>query len=279
MKYQNKAPFSKTGSMRTLDAVRLERHALTEKEKCQVAIEDALSVDVEGVGTYTLMCTPNDTIPLAAGFAFTEGIIETVDQIASIVECMETPGIIRLALTDPDRVDVGKRDLIVSSSCSLCGSSESVEGILSRITPVQKRGKASLAFILDAIQSMRSRQTLFQHTGGSHAAALFDRGGEMVAMAEDVGRHNALDKAIGKCLLGKIPTAGGTAVLSGRLSLEMVAKAAKAGLEIVAGVSAATSLAVSAADRLNITLCGFARENRITIFSHPERITPAATPE
>jgi FdhD protein len=274
MKYQKKAPFPETGSMRTLEAIRLEGpRGRPEKEECQVPVEEALSLAIEGIGTFTLMCTPTDTVPLAAGFALTEGIIESGDDIASISECMETPGVIRLILKDPASVDVGKRNLIVSSSCSLCGGRETVADIFSRISPVPSGSEASLDFLLNAIHSMRSRQTLFRHTGGTHGAALLDREGAIMALAEDVGRHNALDKAIGKCLLGKIPTAGGIATLSSRLSLEMVAKAAKAGLEIVAGVSAATSLAVRAAERFNITLCGFARDDRITIFAHPKRIT------
>ena len=272
MKYQSKAPFPTTGMMQTLEAVRLERSGACLAEKCQVAVEDAVSIDIKGVGVYTLMCTPSDAIALAVGFALTEGIIRVVEDIASLSECVDSFGVIRLVLKNPSTLNLGGRNLIVNSSCGLCGSKETVEALLSNTPPVLTTRSASLDAVLAAIENMRGRQRLFQHTGGAHAAALFDPSATLVALAEDVGRHNALDKAIGQCLLGGIPTAACMATLSGRLSLEMVMKAARAGVEIVVGVSAASSLAIRAAERLNVTICGFARESRMTVFAHAERI-------
>jgi len=276
MKYQDKAPFSSTVSMRTMKVVRLERAGAVAGEDCQVPVEEAVSVDIEGVGVYTLMCTPTDAVPLAIGFALTEGIVTSMGDVRSVSECMDASGVIRIALTDPSKAKSGGRNLIVNSSCGLCGSKETIEAVLAGIPPVAFTREDTLASVLASIETMRSRQKLFQHTGGVHAAALFDAAGEMVALAEDVGRHNALDKAIGQCLLGGVPTAGCLATLSGRLSLEMVVKAARAGVEIVAAVSAASSLAISAAERLRITLCGFARESRMTVFARPERIPEAS---
>jgi FdhD protein len=115
-------------------------------------------------------------------------------------------------------------------------------------------------------------QTTFALTGSSHAAALFDRDGAIVAFAEDIGRHNALDKAIGKCLLAGGAPRGYGVVLSGRVSLEMIAKAARAGIELVVAVSGVSSYAIAAARQWNITLCGFVRNGRVNIYTDPTRI-------
>ena len=122
------------------------------------------------------------------------------------------------------------------------------------------------------MNGMREQQGIFERTGGSHAAAIFNTAGEVVAVAEDLGRHNALDKAIGLALLQHGSVAGYGAVLSSRLSLEMVVKAVRTDLEIVLAVSAPTSLAVDVAQHFGVTLCGFVRDKRATISSHPHRI-------
>jgi FdhD protein len=132
--------------------------------------------------------------------------------------------------------------------------------------------KVSNDLLIEVTEHLRSMQQIFQMTGGSHAAGIFDSSGKIVAFAEDLGRHSALDKAIGKCLLDKLPMKGCAAVLSGRVSLEMVTKAARAGLELITAVSAPSSFAIEAADRWNITLCGFVRPGKINVYAHPERI-------
>jgi FdhD protein len=123
---------------------------------------------------------------------------------------------------------------------------------------------------------MHARQRFFARTGGTHAAGIFKADGEMLAIGEDIGRHNAFDKAMGQCLLRGVSTAGHAAVLSGRVSVELVAKAARAGLELVAAISAPSSLAIELAERCRITLCGFVRENRATAYAQPHRIAAAA---
>ena len=122
---------------------------------------------------------------------------------------------------------------------------------------------------------MRRHQQLFASSGGTHAAAIFTRDGDIFSVAEDIGRHNALDKCIGQCLLMERPTVGCGVALSGRVSLEMVVKAARAGIEIISAVSAPSSMAIDEALRSQITLCGFVREFRLTEFSHPFRIVEA----
>jgi FdhD protein len=116
-------------------------------------------------------------------------------------------------------------------------------------------------------------QHIFRMTGGAHAAGISDSSGKISAFAEDIGRHNALDKAIGKCLLGGLPMKSCAVALSGRVSLEMVTKSARAGIELIAAVSAPTSLAIEAAERWNITLCGFVRSDKLNVYTHSKRIT------
>ena len=237
-----------------------------------VVVEDVLVVDIEDVGSYTLLCTPYDTRALAVGFAFSEGMISSVDDIDMLYQCEDAPDVVRMALAGPARAQGTERTLIVTSSCGMCGSREAVERFLSETSAVGQSLHVTTSLLMSTVQDMRARQDLFSQTGGTHAAAIFSGGGEIISFSEDIGRHNALDKAIGKCLLEDIPTAGCGVVLSGRTSFELVAKSARAGLELIAAVSAASSLAIDAAQRCNITLCSFVRDGRLTVYTHPERI-------
>ncbi len=243
-----------------------------ERKSDYVVVEDVLVVDIEDVGSYTVLCTPYDTRALAVGFAFAEGIISGLDDINVLYHCEDAPGVIRIALVDSARAQGPERNLIVTSSCGMCGSREAVERFLSETSAVGQSLSVTTALLLSIVDDMRARQRLFSQTGGTHAAAIFSSAGDIIAFSEDIGRHNALDKAIGKCLLAEIPTAGSGVVLSGRVSFELVAKSARAGLELIAAVSAVSSLAVEAAQRCNITLCGFVRDDRLTVYTHPERI-------
>ena len=242
------------------------------RESDYVVVEDILVIDIEDVGSYTLLCTPYDTRALAVGFAFSEGIISGLDDMKMLYHCEDTPGVIRMAVADPARAQGPERNLIVTSSCGMCGSREAVERFLSETSAVGQSLYVTTSLLMSTVQDMRTQQRLFSQTGGTHAAAIFSGGGEIISFSEDIGRHNALDKAIGKCLLAGIPTAGCGVVLSGRVSFELVAKSARAGLELVAAVSAPSSLAIDAAQRSNITLCGFVRDDRATAYTHPERI-------
>jgi len=242
------------------------------RESDYVVVEDVLVLDIEDVGSYTLLCTPYDTRALAVGFAFSEDIISGLDDINVLYHCEDTPGVIRMALVDPARAQCPERNLIVTSSCGMCGSREAVDRFLSGMSAVGQSLSVTVTLLLSTVQAMRARQRIFSQTGGTHAAAIFSGEGEIIAFSEDTGRHNALDKVIGKCLLAGIPTAGCGVVLSGRVSFELVAKSARAGLEVIAAVSAPSSLAIEAAQHSNITLCGFVRTDRATAYTHPERI-------
>ena len=258
--------------VRQCRAVRIAAADLsTVHEDCRVVIEQPLTITIDGVGEYTLMCTPTHTAALAVGFAFSEGLIGSLRDIDVLYHCEDDPGAVRLQLGRVPE-NTPQRNMIVASSCGLCGCVD-VEGLLASLPCVGQALTVSATLLLALQAEMRRRQAIFAQTGGTHAAAIFTADGEIVAFAEDIGRHNALDKCIGQCLLTERPTAGCGAVLSGRVSLEMVAKAARAGIELIAAVSAPSSLAIDAAVCCGITLCGFLREDRLTVFANQARLT------
>lgn len=249
------------------------------REDDLVAAEEAVTIMVADAGSYTIMCTPTDLEALAAGFAFSEGIVDRREDIYSLEVRPGKPAVVAVEVAFPQQV-AEKRNLIVASSCGLCGV-KNLEKVLAETNPVERTYGVSINDLFGATEELASRQVLFDATGGSHAAAIFDRGGRVVAFAEDIGRHNALDKAVGMRLLsgGRMESLG--AVLSGRISLELVVKAVRAGVEVIAGVSAPSSLAIDAAERWNITLCGFVRGGRgaggrANIYTHPDRIAEPA---
>ncbi|MDR2240035.1 MAG: formate dehydrogenase accessory sulfurtransferase FdhD [Zoogloeaceae bacterium] len=297
--------------IRTVAARRFDA-AVRGDDACPVVEEEALAIDVEDIGAFTLMWTPTEPVPvpcaftpqdgvltdapgeggkengkegnknsvpeilaLAAGFAFTEGLFDRIDDIRSLAVCADTPGVVRLTLVNPQQVQARRRNVVVGSACGICGGREQIEDILRGLHPAGDALRLTPAR-LDAIMStMRQRQAVWLATGGTHAAALFDAEGRVLALAEDLGRHNALDKVIGQCLLAGRPLAGCGTALTSRITLEMVSKAARAGLELVAAVSAASSLAIEAAERCNITLCGFVRNGCATVFTHDRRLLAA----
>ena len=260
---------------------------------CWVVQEDALNIEVENVGAYTLMWTPTEDavasgfvagegvlgseqvperLALATGFAFTEGIINNLQDIASMEVCPERPDIVRMRLVDPSQAKVRRSNVLMTSSCGVCGGRDVLEGEMVGFAEISDTLRLSIDDFLPLMEAMKQRQAVFSTTGGAHAAMIFSADKEILAIAEDLGRHNALDKAIGLCLLRQQPIAGCGAMLSSRLSFEMIAKSARAGLEMVAAVSAPSSLAIAMAERLGITLCGFVRGECATVYTHPERI-------
>ena len=241
-------------------------------ETVHVVREDALLIEVEGVASYSLLCTPTDIRALAVGFLLTEGLITGLSDIAALRHCEDDPMKITVTLVGSgDKAVTPLRGRLVASSCGLCGA----EDIASRVTGLPRVG-ATLhiepASLRRSVQTLRRRQLLFTACGATHAAGLFGVSGELCSVFEDVGRHNALDKAIGSCLLDGGSPAGCGVMLSSRVSLEIVDKCARAGVEFIGAVSAPTSLAVEAAERCGITLCAFVRGTRATVFTHPGRL-------
>ena len=243
------------------------------EDTVSVVLEAAVTIDVQGVESYTLLCTPDDNLALATGFLHSEGIVDSLDEVASLEPCRDDPEtIVRVRLKDPiPRIDDAGRNLLIVSSCGLCG----VEGLDARLEALPTVGdslRVDCQVLREAGERLRKCQTLFDACGGTHAAGIFDADGKLVAHAEDTGRHNALDKAIGRCIRSGRTPAGCGVVLSGRVSLEMVAKSVRAGIELISAISAPTSLAVELADRCGLTLCAFVRETRATVFSHARRV-------
>lgn len=282
--------------IRAVSAQRFDETSRTH-DACWVVEEETLTIDVEGIGAYTLMWTPTelvaapcgfmpgdgvlaeDGVPivpevlaLAAGFAFTEGLFDRLDEIRSLAVCPDNRGVVRLALVDPQRAQVRRRNVVVGSSCGICGGRERVEDVVRGIPPVGDTLRLAPARLDGIMTAMRQRQAVWLATGGTHAAAIFDGSGRVLVISEDLGRHNALDKAIGQCLLAGVPLAGCGTALTSRVTLEMASKAARAGLELVAAVSAASSLAIEVTERFGITLCGFVRNGRASVFTHGWRL-------
>jgi FdhD protein len=262
----------------------------------QVIEEDALTIDVEAVGTFTLMWTPTEgageplgftdedgvladsddpeALALAVGFCFTEGLIAGLGDIRTMAVCADTPGVVRVQLRHPKTVVARRKNIIMTSSCGICGSRDVLDNNLLGLRPVPDNMRLGDQGFAHLMALMRERQAVFLETGGAHAAAVFGTKGALHAVAEDLGRHNALDKVIGKTLLTGAGFANRGVLLSSRLSLEMVVKSVRAGFEIIAAVSAPTSLAIEVAERFGVTLCGFVRDQRATIYTHPHRIAP-----
>ena len=170
------------------------------RERGEVAVETPLTITVADVGSFTVLCTPTDASALAVGFAFSEGMILDSDDVLSLSETRE-PLTVALRLDDPGRV-VSQRNLIVTSSCGLCGQ-RNIDRLLAEMPRCPDTLRVSAALLVELAAKMQARQQLFQHTGGTHAAGIFTAAGELLTLGEDIGRHNALDKAIGLCLLGE----------------------------------------------------------------------------
>lgn len=249
-----------------------------------LAVEEPLEIRVrigrEHRAVSITMRTPGADAELAAGFLFTEGILTAPAQIKAIKHCGKFPNnqnTIRVDLTDGEAVDFKRleRNFYTTSSCGVCGKS-SLEALTvagaKDIPPTDYR-KIPAKVIHLLPEALRASQTVFARTGGLHAAALFDFSGNLIDLTEDVGRHNAVDKLIGRQFLdGNLPLARKILFLSGRASFELVQKAVMGQISVLAAVGAPSSLAVEAAREFKLTLLGFVRENRFNIYSGGERI-------
>jgi FdhD protein len=221
------------------------------------------------------MRTPGHDDELAVGFLFTEGILDSPGQVAK-VEDWGPGNVVRVELNPGVAVDLARleRHFYAASSCGVCGKA-SLEAV--RVRPrsemIPGRPAIEVATIERLPETQRAAQGAFDRTGGLHAAALFDPSGRLLALREDVGRHNALDKLIGEAFLaGCTPLRDGILLVSGRASFELVQKAAVAGIPVLAAVGAPSSLAVELAREHGMTLVGFVRPDRFNIYAGPDRI-------
>lgn len=248
-----------------------------------VAIEEPLALRLassEGADTplAVTMRTPGHDRELAAGFLYGEGWIETARDLVSIDDAAVcgVDNVVRIALAPglEARARAEARSFVATAACGVCGKT-AIESIFVKGLPLIEPGRPRLArTVLEALPArMRAAQRGFARTGGLHAAALFDADGTLAVLHEDVGRHNAVDKVIGERLLaGALPPRDAVLVLSGRAGFEIVQKAARAGIPIVAAVGAPSSLALRMAERSGMTLIGFLRPGRFNLYTGAGRI-------
>ena len=238
---------------------------------------------VNGASFAVIMRTPGHDRDLTAGFLLAEDVVHGADEIATIEYCADVTeegrgntmnvtvagaAVERLAARLGDR-----RQVTMNSSCGLCGR-RTIESLQARVTGVGGDWKVSGDVIASLPDRLRAAQAAFESTGGIHAAGLFDRSGALQVMAEDVGRHNAVDKIVGRTLLeGRHPLDDSILLVSGRTSFELVQKTLLAGVPLIAAVSAPSSLAIDLAKQSGITLCGFVRGQTFNIYSHPHRVS------
>ena len=239
-----------------------------------LAVEEPLEIRLGDKTISITMRTPGYDPELAAGFLFTEGILNGPHQIRDIKHSKNS---IAVQLKPDVEVDFERlqRNFYTTSSCGVCGKA-SIEALRIQGCPVLPRSSATLdATLIHRLpQAQRDEQAVFQRTGGLHAAALFDFQGNLILLREDVGRHNAVDKLIGaQMLAGRTPLSDTLLLVSGRASFELTQKALMAGIPILAAVGAPSSLAVETAQRFNMTLLGFVRDGRFNIYSGASRIT------
>ena len=231
-----------------------------------VAVEEPLEIRVDGDALAVTMRTPGHDEELALGFLYTEGLIDGPRDAGPT----EDFAVNTIEVSGPLLRDVSRRRFYTTSSCGVCGNGALEEvAVLSAPLPDGPTVSRSLVANLPA----HLEQPTFEHTGGLHATGLFEAGGELLITREDVGRHNAMDKVIGRALLdGMVPFGERILCVSGRLSFELVQKAAVAGAPVLVGVGAPSSLAISLAEDRGVTLCGFARGTSVNVYTHPHRI-------
>ena len=234
----------------------------------RLAVEEPLELRIGGTPVAVTMRTPGHDEELALGFALSEGLrplgAHLTDDLAVNTIELDAPGF------DPGRL---ARSFYTTSSCGVCGKG-ALEAIAVESPPVESTLTIPAALVATLPELLLEAQSAFAATGGLHATGLFTPAGELVCAREDVGRHNAMDKVIGRAFLdGLLPLADHVLCVSGRLSFELVQKAAIAGCPILVAVGAPSSLAVELADDRGVTLCGFVRDGRVNVYSRPERIS------
>ena len=241
----------------------------------EVAIEEPLEIRIGGDAIATTMRTPGNDEELAAGFLLSEAIIRVREDLRAISASAENVTNVELAPTAKFTPAASQRFGTITSSCGLCGktSIESIRQQFRLIDFANDPARISETILLELPAKLRKAQGNFARTGGIHAAGIFNLDGEAVVVREDIGRHNAVDKAIGRAFLeGLLPLHEHVLVVSGRSSLEIVQKALAARIPIVAAVSAPSSLAVNFARECGQTLVGFLRPPTFNVYSHIERI-------
>jgi FdhD protein len=242
----------------------------------RVAVEAPLEVQLEGQPFSVIMRTPGADQDLAAGFLFSEGVVADAGEIQRI-DADTSSNVVNVSLSPGRAAAVPellgqRRQVVMNSSCGMCGR-RTLESLAVNRPPLPVGWTISADVIRSLPATLRASQQAFAETGGLHAAGLFDRTGTLELSAEDVGRHNAVDKLVGRMLLaGRLPLEGSLLFVSGRSSFEIVQKAFLAGIPLLGAVSAPSSLAIELARTAGITLLGFVRDGRFNSYAHHERV-------
>ena len=249
--------------------------------------EEPLQLLLDGEPLAVVMRTPGADIELAFGLLFAEGIVRSAGDVRGIrisaeaAESEERIGVEHV-LTESNHVDVmlaakpkrkPQRSMLASSACGICGT-QMIDDLRHDLAVLPSGPRVDPSTLPGLVDILRSGQGVFDRTGGLHAAGLFDARGDLVALREDVGRHNAVDKVVGRLLLdGRLPASDMVLVVSGRAGYEIVQKSIGAGIPVLAAVGAPSSLAVALAREFNQTLVGFLRGDRFNVYSGPDRLT------
>lgn len=247
-----------------------------------VAVEEPIEIRAEGPGRpasriAVTMRTPGHDVELAVGFLFTEGVLGGRSELLPrIVKEAPSPSgkgqVLTVQLSQPFDAEKAARMFYATSSCGICGKA-AIEHVEIASEPLAAGPVVGASTVLALPAKLRAAQEAFERTGGLHATGLFDAEGVLLCAREDVGRHNAMDKVIGRMVLDdKVPLSGAIAMVSGRASFELVQKAAMAGVSILCAVSAPSSLAIGLAERLRMTLVGFVRRDGFNVYTGRDRI-------
>jgi FdhD protein len=268
-------------ALRSVDVVRV-RGGVRASETDRAATEEPLEVRLHDQPFAVIMRTPGADRELAAGFLLAERVITGADDLGTIAHCSD-PGadhpenVVNVTLTQEsaasvDRLLAGRRQVTTNSSCGMCGR-RTIESLSADVDPLRAAWSVPASIIAALPERLRARQAVFDETGGLHAAGLFGRDGRLVDIAEDVGRHNAVDKIVGRMLMREaLPLSEHLLCVSGRTSFEIVQKAIFAGIPLVAAVSAPSSLAIELAQAYGVTLVGFVRGDSFNIYANAQRI-------
>ena len=246
----------------------------------QLVVEEPLEIRVANQSLIVVMRTPGHDFELGAGFLFTEGLIQSVDDIGAMAYCEDVDetnleNIINIHPVNGKILEEQaswQRNFHANASCGLCGKM-TIESVWQEIPPIKSSFQINRPVLYKLNERLKSAQTVFAKTGGLHAAGLFNSMGELQLVREDIGRHNAVDKVIGQALLSEqMPLDSHILMVSGRASFEIIQKALFARIPVIAAVSAASSLAVDLARGSGMMLIGFLRGKNMTVYSCPERI-------
>lgn len=239
-----------------------------------VVIEEPLEIRVGDRPVSVTLRTPGDDFDLAAGFLFTESILQRANQIASIRH-WGSPNVVRVGMNEGVTLDLQRlqRHFFSTSSCGVCGK-VTIDSLHAKTTPLGSNATIAGDVLASLPESLRAGQHAFAATGAIHAAGIFTLEGELVRMREDVGRHNAVDKVVGSFFREDRPLDDRILMVSGRASFEIVQKAIVARIPILAAVGAPSSLAIDLAEAFGLTLLGFVRNARFNVYTRGERLQP-----